>query len=359
MKARTLIALVLATTAARAHAVDDVAGHYYLNGLREVGSELLLKPDGRFQWYLSYGAMDQQAEGRWTRAEGHILLQADRPREGEGWAYLKDSRDWDEAAEYAWRRQAHQATLADIGARCPFLHAAPAPAASPATAANDEADEATLRRAVAAQEARLATFVRRAEDAAATAVAADAPARAVAMERATQAMADYWREQYVLKDLYWALPGAKPAYATLVLPAECTAPPAPTRESDPADWRPRTAVFVHDDDQGAYFNGVRLTLLHADGREETVTTQAGGYAFAAVAGTRPVAILLGGARATEADMPALRLAVPQDARAVLQVELQPQALSGPAFERMPLRIEAGQLIPTWPDGREQGRYSRD
>lgn len=359
MKTRRLIALVLATIAAHAQAADDLAGHYYLNGVREVGSELLLKPDGRFQWYLSYGAMDQQAEGTWTRAEGRVLLQADLPPEGEGWAYLKDSRDWDEAAEYSWRRQLHQAALDGIEARCPFLHAAPATSASPAMEANDEVDEATLRRAVAAQEARLATFVRRAEAAAATAMAADPRSRAVAMERASQAMADYWREQYALKDLHWKLPGPKPAYATLALPAECTAPPEPKRESHPADWHPRTAVFVHDDEQGAYYNGVPVTLVHADGREETVTTQAGGYAFAAGAGARLVAILLGSPRATGNGMPAMRLAVPQDARAVLQVELEPQALSGPAFERMPLRIEAGQLIPTWPDGREQGRYSRD
>lgn len=358
MKTRRLIALVLATTAAHAHAADDLAGHYYLDGVREAGSELLLKPDGRFEWYLSYGAMDQHAEGTWTRAEGRVLLQADLPPEGEGWAYLKDSRDWDDAAEYAWRRHVHQAALDGIEARCPFLHAAPAAAAPPAMTANDDIDEATLRRAVAAQEARLATFVRRAEDAAATAMAADASVRAIAMQQASQAMADYWREQYVLKDLHWALPGPKPAYATLTLPAECTAPPEPARERDPVDWQPRTAVFVHDDDQGAYFNGVPVTLVHADGREETVTTQVGGYAFAAMPG-RPVAILLGDAGATASGMPALRLVVPQDARAVLQVELRPQALSGPAFERMPLRIEAGQLIPTWPDGREQGRYSRD
>ena len=96
-----------------------------------------------------------------------MRLQADLPREGKGWAILKGSRDWDEAVEYSWRRQVHQAALAEIETRCPFLHAAPAAAAPPALVANDEVDEATLRRAVVAQEARLAAFVRRAEAAAA------------------------------------------------------------------------------------------------------------------------------------------------------------------------------------------------
>ena len=45
-----------------------LAGHYYLQGVTEVGSELLLKKDGRFEWMLSYGAVDQQASGDWRVA---------------------------------------------------------------------------------------------------------------------------------------------------------------------------------------------------------------------------------------------------------------------------------------------------
>jgi hypothetical protein len=359
MRTAALIALLLATSAGLARAEDDLAGHYYLGGVREVGSELRLMPDGRFQWYLSYGAMDQQAEGAWTREGEQVVLQADPPGEDEGWARLKDSRDWDGAAEYSWRRQVHQTALAGIEARCPFLHAAPASATSAAEAMADVPDEQALRHAIATQEGRLATFVRQAEDAAAAAMAANAATRPAAMERATRAMADYWREQYALKDLYWQLPGAKPAYAVLALPAACTAPAEPVRDTDPADWQPRAAVFVHDDEQDAYFNGIPVTLVYADGREETVATRAGGYAFATRADARPTAILLGDPRGMDAGTAMLRLEIPKGARAVLQVDLQTQALTGPVFERMQLRVDAGQLIPTWPDGREQGRYSRD
>jgi hypothetical protein len=52
----------------------DPAGHYYLQGLREVGSELLLKPDGTFQYMLAYGAADYQAEGTWQRQDGTVVL---------------------------------------------------------------------------------------------------------------------------------------------------------------------------------------------------------------------------------------------------------------------------------------------
>lgn len=52
----------------------SVAGHYYLQGVMETGSEMLLKPDGHFQWYLVYGALDLFAEGRWTLADGKVVL---------------------------------------------------------------------------------------------------------------------------------------------------------------------------------------------------------------------------------------------------------------------------------------------
>ena len=54
---------------------SSLAGHYYLSGVMETGSELLLRPDGRFQWYLSYGAADLTAEGRWQRDGGFVALE--------------------------------------------------------------------------------------------------------------------------------------------------------------------------------------------------------------------------------------------------------------------------------------------
>jgi hypothetical protein len=52
----------------------ELAGHYFLNGIMETGSELLLRPDGRFQWYFTYGALDLDAEGRWQREGDHVVL---------------------------------------------------------------------------------------------------------------------------------------------------------------------------------------------------------------------------------------------------------------------------------------------
>jgi hypothetical protein len=61
--------IVGATGAANACAPGDprLAGHYYLNGVMEVGSELLLKKDGSFEFALAYGANDQYGKGCWVR----------------------------------------------------------------------------------------------------------------------------------------------------------------------------------------------------------------------------------------------------------------------------------------------------
>lgn len=59
----------------------DRAGHYYLRGVMETGSELLLHRDGRFQWYLVYGALDLFAEGRWQEQGGFVTLSAEKTRD--------------------------------------------------------------------------------------------------------------------------------------------------------------------------------------------------------------------------------------------------------------------------------------
>jgi hypothetical protein len=52
----------------------------YQDQVFEVGSQLILAPDGRFLWMLAYGSLDAMGEGRWTReSDGSILLDSDPP----------------------------------------------------------------------------------------------------------------------------------------------------------------------------------------------------------------------------------------------------------------------------------------
>ena len=64
----TLMLLASAVNAA------DFTGHYYLQNVREVGSELMLKPDGTFEYMLAYGAADYWAKGTWRAEESAVIL---------------------------------------------------------------------------------------------------------------------------------------------------------------------------------------------------------------------------------------------------------------------------------------------
>lgn len=73
MKGFALLALCVACQGA------DVAGHYVLQGVREVGSELLLRPDGGFEYMLAYGAADYAARGKWKKDGNVVVLTSDIP----------------------------------------------------------------------------------------------------------------------------------------------------------------------------------------------------------------------------------------------------------------------------------------
>jgi hypothetical protein len=67
-----LIALI--ALAACPALADDLAGHYYLRNVHEMGSELLLRPDGTFEFMLACGAADYHAKGAWRRDDDSVIL---------------------------------------------------------------------------------------------------------------------------------------------------------------------------------------------------------------------------------------------------------------------------------------------
>lgn len=69
--------LALAALTAGLLPADDLAGHYYLQNVREMGSELLLKPDGRFEFMLAYGAADYHAKGAWRHDHDVVILNSE------------------------------------------------------------------------------------------------------------------------------------------------------------------------------------------------------------------------------------------------------------------------------------------
>lgn len=53
---------------------QTIPGEYYLQGMREMASGFLLKPDHTFQFFFTYGALDRVGSGKWSEANGRLLL---------------------------------------------------------------------------------------------------------------------------------------------------------------------------------------------------------------------------------------------------------------------------------------------
>jgi hypothetical protein len=73
-----VLSISSANAAGCASADASLAGHYYLRGVMEVGSELELRRDGRFAYMFAYGALDELASGCWSRKGGVVTLHADK-----------------------------------------------------------------------------------------------------------------------------------------------------------------------------------------------------------------------------------------------------------------------------------------
>ncbi len=80
---RALTTIVCTVTMALASqsavAGGRLAGHYRLHDGPDVASELILRPDGKFQYFLAAGSLDEQAQGTW-KVEGDFLRLETRPK---------------------------------------------------------------------------------------------------------------------------------------------------------------------------------------------------------------------------------------------------------------------------------------
>lgn len=74
------IALAWFAASMPALAADGLAGAYRLAGVHDAAGELVLSADGRFEYALAYGALDEHAQGRWVqRGEGLVLVTEPKP----------------------------------------------------------------------------------------------------------------------------------------------------------------------------------------------------------------------------------------------------------------------------------------
>jgi hypothetical protein len=137
-----LFLLVAATDSGRAMAQSGSLAGVYDGGQMEIAATLELRPDGRFNYALSYGALDEQATGRWTVSGDRVLLSSNpvvaprlflvsRGRGTEGMLQLSldvprgVSRQYFDAMVTRSNGQTQKVQLSDEGLFMPFSRADP------------------------------------------------------------------------------------------------------------------------------------------------------------------------------------------------------------------------------------------
>lgn len=325
---------------------DALVGHYYLSGVHEVGSELLLRLDGHFEWMLAYGAVDNAATGQWVRQGKTITLTADRPAKGKPLFALKAIKPWDEAAETHLLADRRDALESKIRARCPFFIDDLAVTATPMPMPAEHPAPTVLKA--------------RAGEARAKALAARGKVEALAQQ--VVALPDPGKEadaiQATLSDWVMARGAARlatseaglpePDIAEPKLPAACTLPPEPVVGPT---WIGGRAVTVSDEsDRG--IKGVDVAMILADGQRAELATDTRGFAYLpndSQPGALKAMVLTIEGHEQRIDL------TPTD-KGIIAITLDTRQLIQPAFETMQLSIDGQDLIPE--GALHAGRYQR-
>ena len=137
-----LFLVIAATGSGPATAQSGSLAGVYDGGQMEIAAALELKPDGRFNYALSYGALDEQAAGRWTVNGDRVLLSSNpvvaprlflvsRGREPEGMLQLGldvprgVSRQYFDAMITRGNGQTQKVQLSEEGLSLPFARTDP------------------------------------------------------------------------------------------------------------------------------------------------------------------------------------------------------------------------------------------
>ena len=337
---------------------QSLAGHYYLSGIHEVGSELLLRPDARFEWMLAYGSMDQSASGTWRVEGSAVILTADQRQADRPLAALGPFLEWDIDAENAFRRQALERAQTAVAMKCPFLAGADAMVTT-AVAYLDEAEREAAK--IAARKSLPAAIQRerasrdQLETAAAAAMSATAD-RAATMAKANAALEAWQTAQGDLADVYSRAGLAGPVRTAPRLPAACTMPQLVEADrNDVGRWTPSIGVRLRFADEELSAVPMAVTFRFADGTATTVVSDRDGYAFVPTASASGWTGTLLAIPTTDGVRP-VPLAAPHRPRGIQTIMLDDKALTPAPFETMRLTVDGQCLVP---EGRlARGSYSR-
>lgn len=331
-----------------AHA--DPVGHYYLEGVRETGSELRLKPGGRYDWYMSYGAMDLFSEGTWRRVGTEVVLTVDKRNPGAAVFKVGTWEAWNERAEEKAQENLFQGRRAAVYERCPFLADDVDYVSTPRLAGDQSRDTgAALKAETAGAEALAARTLFERAASIALSLGADRPAK---MQAAHDAMKAWKIAKLRSRDAHDEAGTTAPDFAEPALPEACTLPAEPNpADIAPDKWIRGVAVVVGDPTVEMRFSGITVVFEYADGSlSKGVVTDNGGWALAP--DRKPVQRISLSLRGPDPRTAWFNIGpIPEG---IQPVTLDSRAVTGPPFETMTLLIDGKDLIPE--SGR--GRYAR-
>jgi hypothetical protein len=327
-------------------------GHYYLSGVRETGSELLLRPDGTFEWYMSYGALDQSASGRWARQDQSIILTSQAPANDKPLYSFLDVEPWSDAAEAEMLSRENDLKAEAVRAECPFLTDSWVSAPSMATMEEIKETPTALRQKAADALGKAQAMQTQVEALAREVMALTPSLRAERHNQVMEMLTDWMEAREIAREAALKAGLAEPQFKNLTLPAAC-ALPAPAPKTAPAAWAGGIGVRVMDlaSRQGA--RAVEAHLQFADGKAMALTTAGRGLAIMRgpfASGVVKVTLHADYAPGRDAsfDVPATR-------NSIIHFAIDASQLTQPAFSTLHLKIDGKALIP---EEFGRGRYER-
>jgi hypothetical protein len=331
-----------------------LVGHYYLMDVMETGSELLLRPGGQFDWALSYGALDQKAQGMWHVERDEVVLVASAPSAQKPLFSYLATVPWDEETEDELRQHQRSEVEAMIRTRCPIFPE-PFVSATPVTTAdNAPAPSATILRQRAATALRSANAARANAELLAARLMSDAPSTSAkpAPPQVRQALSDWQDARALAIEAARAAGLPEPTLADPKLPAACTMPPADAAESGTARPSPGVAIRIFDPASDQPARNLPVTLHFADGAKQKLVTGRSGFAFAPRgATTKAVSVTVHTEAPIAADM-TITFAPLQDG--IVRIAYDRQQLMARPFDTLRLGIAGTALVI---EG-AKGRYER-
>jgi hypothetical protein len=342
----------------------ELAGHYYLSGVRETGSELMLRPDGSYDYYISYGAVDQFSKGTWQKVGDAVILTHTKTPSGGALFKLDSLEPWDVDAEAFVQTARHEARVKVVEATCPFLaeldmsnvnFPPPVVAMTSSPFLNSEAPKVDYAR-VYAQAKVTEERSRRAYERAAQAAMVPGKTDTTRHDTARGMRYEWQSANDELQSARHRVESRDALPKPPVLPPKCQLPEAVEASDIPEkDWVRGFGVIVGDPVAGAKFSNVRVRFHFADGQTMDLKTQRRGFAWVEKRpGITVTAMSLSYERAMRPDAPFERFAIANGAEGVQRVIIDSRQLVDPPFDEMRLRIEDGGLSGP----RDRGRYTK-